>query len=401
MRQYLAGWSLKLTAVAAKLAFLSTAITELQDGVFSKYFIFATVAIGISRFLSASGEEQIPIELKKHPHQRLNASSSLALFCIITATINISGLFSPPTPLIAVLSLALSVAFTALAGGTIRVNNPLFYEITSNAPYILFFVFYLIFKPTTPEQLIQQLAISFFISSTAATVLYYSTKRYIAEFRPTRQGLAFLLHLYSSWRTWTGKSISSAAILLNLRYPVFVLLIFLEEESDELALALSIGEIFWQMAMIIVNRKLSSFFKNHTPPASAIVETTKGMLLTSAVGAAMVLSCGVALYFLPQFEHPELLTKLSFLQILASIFLSITFACFSFYRVACFYLESDDRSRKPANYFIVQIIIILVNSAIFLMFIETVWIAMAFGALVNTATPLFFCYRWLQREKLK
>ena len=392
MRSFIAGWLLKLLAVASKLLFLAFALVSLTDGVYSTYFLYSTIAIGLSRFLSASGDEQIPIAIAQFKETENSAFVFALLFGLVTGLLFLTAAFSPPSILHGAALLTFSASFSAIVGGLVRVKKPLYYEVSANTPHAIFIVLFLFSGATSAEQIILLMAASHFSATSIVLAQYRSTINTNLSRESFASALSFARTLYINWRPWILKSLSNSATLLNLRYYAFLLFLTDRQQADELALALSAGEVLLQFVIIVVNRKFSSYLSGTISDAQVVADFFATWRKLWSFVAVSVFSILVIALLSRYYSLDLSAYKISLPLLAASSTGAIFFSTFSLYRVVHLYFETTPTQKRPVHYLFIQFSMLLCGSVGFLLLREELWIATLWGAVVNCTIPS--CFMW-------
>lgn len=395
MRQYLLGWSIKAVSIVAKLCFLLIAMNELPEGVFAGYFMLCTFSIALSRLLSASSEEQIPVLLSQG---RLIVSDGVcfAAFFAAFGFCLLSSLFPLLSGVVWVfLFLAFAVAFSVIVGGLLRVERPALYECISNLPHVVFLLLYFVFSPLSVFGLSLLVSISYFLVSLGVFVFYSVFLNFEWSSFGFDKVCGFALALVKSWRSWLMKVVSNILVLLSLRYCVAIFYVMGWSGVDQIALALSIGEVFWQFVMIVVNRRLSFFFGGKVPLDVAARATINSILFVPLYGFLFVCLSYFFWVFIGFLGFSDVLIRLDIYILLAAIFTCICFSGFSFFRVFEFYCEGVAEGGK--NYISVQLLVILLGCVFVFVFRDVVWVALFLGGFFNVFLPFSFMSYYARR----
>ena len=240
---------LKISSVISKLLFLIIVIPQLDKGGFGDYYYIVTIALIISRLISFSNEEFIPLNKKGESNENV-----FFTFYLIIAFFNLLSFFLSffiVESYIYILSLSLSIASSVTLGGMIRVNNPKGYSFLSNFPFLL----YLLILTQVNNIEISVLMSSFSFAFIMCQLIFIPSLFRCYSFS-SLYDINKVYFTYEAIKVWGGKTLSNIFVIANLRVVVIAAYIT-GNGSDQLAIALTIAEVFWQLMMVWVEKKYS------------------------------------------------------------------------------------------------------------------------------------------------
>ncbi|QQK64612.1 hypothetical protein F8A90_11075 [Cobetia sp. cqz5-12] len=246
------GIFLKLLSLASKLLFLIMIAPNLQNGVFSTYFISLTYSMLFTKLLFGGVEEYLPTRVKGVKRiSDLYISESLAFFVFIFIFSLLLSIYLSNYIALAVVIFS----FSFLVNGVIRTISPNGFDLMVNLPWLIFLPSVVIFDPSSGnELLIMHLITHFFVTISILYILrvnllwkkHYSSSIFV--FRLVRDSIS--------------KSVSGSIFYFAFRTPVLILSNIYGVLSDIMSITYSVAEAFWQISMVVVNRRYAYRLNN-------------------------------------------------------------------------------------------------------------------------------------------
>lgn len=294
---YLHGGVWKIAALMSKAAFVFLIIPRLSDGVFGSYSLVSSTTMLVSIVLSFGSLDSLPTILRGRDdllgQVALLFHGTIFGIAICLLIFALGGGF---------LALGASVVFVNLSylvlAGILRASRPNTYEILANAPTLLFIILCL----AVPSPSLVELLWIFVIANAAVTmgIAWNSGLLFRPDSRQVRYASAALVRLL---KTGNGKSLSSVLIIADFRALILVPSMLLATlPADALAVALTVGEAFWQLGMVVVNRNYSRYCAGGGSIRSSLKAAL--LLLTIFVIAGAVIAAVPIPFSIKKFDWP-------------------------------------------------------------------------------------------------
>ncbi|ELB1639695.1 hypothetical protein QPB21_002147 [Vibrio alginolyticus] len=238
----------KGSAILSKLIFLGFVVPSLSEGQYGEYYFSVSVSLVISRLISFANEEYIPSKINEN-------NKGLFLGCyffLMTSSLFLVFIyFVSREVLILIPFLSSSLAANVTLGGIIRLGSPLLHCYLANMPFILFTVLCLMFDVSNHSELLMMFGFSMIFSQVPIFSIIYSSVKI-----PSIQFIKKYYFSINSFKEWAGKVLSNILVISNLRVSI-IISYFLIGSNDEIAIALTISEIYWQLLMVWINKNYS------------------------------------------------------------------------------------------------------------------------------------------------
>jgi len=278
------GMAWKIAALASKLGFVLLVLPKLADGVFAQYAYISSIALFASLFLSFGAMDAVPtyVRGKRAIRDRLAPLVHATLAGTIAAFIAYSlggGLWA-----LGAAAAGCSIAYFFLAG-VLRSTEPHLFELISNVPSVEFLVLALVVPGLTIDLLLVLFVATNMVVLVA--VVWWSG----LPWRYGRRALAFsrliLAHLLVQGN---AKTLSNMLLLADFRALITAPGLLLKTlPSDAIAVAMTVGEAAWQLAMTVINRNYAAYCAGKGTLRSSTLMALSMLAAISLVGALLIL----------------------------------------------------------------------------------------------------------------
>jgi hypothetical protein len=274
----------KIAALASKLGFVLFVLPFLSNGVFADYSVWMTVALVAALVLSLGAIDGLPIIVRGRPIVR-NALAPLGQASLATtALFFLAFLLSGETWVLIVALVGCNICYLALSG-LLRSTDPHLFEVLTNAPSVAFLLLCLAFATRDLNQLLLAFFVAnFLISCGIAAKIGILRPVSVRELRYSAKA--------TRWLAIRGnlKSISAILVIADFRTLLTTpgLLRGLPP-TDALAVSLTVGEAFWQLGMVVVNRNFAKYCSGRGNLNSSVKTALYLLLLTSSIGLAFMI----------------------------------------------------------------------------------------------------------------
>jgi hypothetical protein len=278
------GMAWKLSAQASKVGFVLLVLPKLPDGVFAQYAYISSLALLAALALSFGGMDSLPTFVRGRATAQRNLAPLVQIPLLMTCSAFVVFLLGGGLLALTTATAGCSISYFLLSGA-VRTTSPSMFEIVSNAPSILFLGLAL-GLPTTS---IEQLLVLFFVANMGVMVAVawraglssWPTRRACLTSRSTARKL---------FSKGNYKSASNVLMVADFRAlvtaPNFILGV---QPTDALAVALTIGEAFWQLGMVVVNRNYARYCMGAGTIGRALITGAQLMGFLITVGAFFIL----------------------------------------------------------------------------------------------------------------
>lgn len=241
----------KLISILSKLLFIVLIIKKLPTGIFSEYFFYSTLGLGLGRVISLASDDSI-LSLSKG---RFSIESYFnrtfpVLYFLTFISVLCLALFS--FSFIGSIAFALMIMISSYVSGVYRGRKPWVYEYIANVPWILSIILTIFMDFHSSNDIFLNLGLSYLVVFLPFLIVSISKIGFYFSLRP----LLFLLRRYEFWMY---KLLANFQIILSMRaYPLY-LTNRADLLADRFSILFSLGEVFWQLYMIVINRWYSKY----------------------------------------------------------------------------------------------------------------------------------------------
>lgn len=285
------GITLKVLSLFSKFLFLLLIVPQLAIGVFTSYLFDLTVAAIVSKVVSFGAADRIPL-LSSSYNSR--SRYQLLILSLLMLCISIVSFLVESRIMVGVL-ICLVLVGTSFVSGLLRVRSPFLYELIMNFPALLLFI------ASLSVQLFRENLIATYTICVAVTGFMATLFAYIKfSFDEKKQGLATLgaeLLSLSSLKF----SFSAISQMLLLRSPVLVSE-WLKKSSDTIAISVSLGEIVYQLLVVISNRTYSDYLAKKQMVSVSIIALIYVFSWLAMLAFPFYLVSGLNLAFLSEVD---------------------------------------------------------------------------------------------------
>jgi hypothetical protein len=243
---YLHGTLLKLVSMLSKFYFFFFLVIDLDEGVFFDFFFILTIGVIAARVIAAGAEDQIPVDIQVFS---IDASGYLYIYQKLLIIFGISLLSIMLFDFYWLFYLLSVVSFTATFYfiGILRSYDPKYYELLTEIPWPLFVSISYIYELNSVNQFVMVFFGSYF---SCHLLVYYKTNLGVYSKRD-------LSNVIATFLKGRSKIVSNILLIFLLRGLVIWSGFLGMQKDDSLAIAIAIGESFWQLCMVFVYRNYS------------------------------------------------------------------------------------------------------------------------------------------------
>ncbi len=278
------GMAWKLAAQASKLGFVLLVLPTLPSGLYAQYAYISSLALLASLALSFGAIDELPILVEGQFDTQVKLSPLFQTLVILTCFVFFGYFFGGGIFALGAATAGCSISYFFLAG-MIRTNSPGQFEIVSNAPSILFLVLCLLVAP----QSIEQLLILFIIANISVMCIIAGVSGMLSL--PSRESIEFSFTTFAYlFSRGNAKSLSNFLMVADFRALITAPNLLLKVlPSDAFAVALTIGEAFWQLAMVVINRNYARYCMGMGNLRGSVTAATAMMSAFVLIGVILIL----------------------------------------------------------------------------------------------------------------
>lgn len=386
---------LKVSSILSKVFFLLLVIPSLIEGEYGEYYFLISVSLIFSRVISFANEEYIPSKLDEDNLPFFYVCyfmyvTVVVFFFILHITFDVSNFM--------VFVAASSIAANVTLGGILRLKSPLSHCFLANFPFVLFLFLSIGLGVKSSQELILVFSLSMLLSQ-----MFFIKSFFLNTEALNFKNFKTFYFSKKSMKQWIGKVLSNILVIANLRVTILAVYI-LHGSNDDVAMALTIAEIFWQLVMVWLNRTYSDLM-NKRPALLSYISFGKKFLLLLLI---MLSTCLIAVQFIASSHFFDFLLRRlplnlnNFSLYQSAILMSACFSLMSFSRIVIFSLEKFYKINPISLYFFQAFtFFVLLLSSLLLLGLKFSYITMFViqGVIITFFVIVFLLYIHLRFKK--
>ena len=277
------GMAWKLSALASKLGFVLLVLPRLPDGVFAQYAYVSSVVLLGALIFSFGAMDALPISIRGRKSVSRMLAPMFQTTLVATCLVFLGYVTGGGLWVLAGAAAGCSLSYFILSG-IVRTISPSQFEILTNAPSIAFLIMALALPVDTVHDLLVMFVVANFVVLLA---IGWTSSMFIL---PNRRASSFSVATARNLlKRGNAKSLSNILMVADFRALITAPNLLLKiTPSDALAVALTIGEAFWQLAMVVVNRNYARYCKGEGALNSSIATGLLLLALMTAGGLFLV-----------------------------------------------------------------------------------------------------------------